>query len=113
MTAGFEGACYGLLLVQAYAVLENALRHLRDDRAFPCERDGLERLMSASQPHLPWANHDFVDEGRLYRNRVVHELVLASRLHVLNYVHAIQEELRAWASYAEEDTVDPRGPNGK
>lgn len=97
-TADFESACYGLLLVQAYGALENALRHLRDDEVFPCRSSALGHLMAASESRLPWINYAFVDQGRLYRNRLVHEMQTVRAFTVLEYVRAVQEELKVWAS---------------
>lgn len=103
VTADFESACYGLLLVQAYGALESALRHLRDEGVFTSNASGLERLMSASRTYLPWIDYLFVDEGRQYRNSLVHEMTTARGFNVLAYVRAVQEELASWASLSAEE----------
>lgn len=109
VSADFESACYGLLLVQAYGALENALHHLRDDELFASKSRALGRLMAASKAQLPWINYAFVNEGRLYRNRLVHDMQTVKKAEVLGYVWAIQDELNRWASLSIEEMPSTRG----
>lgn len=94
----FVNACYGLLLVQAYSLLESALRQLRDEGLFACKTGKLGDLMRESRAHLPWANYDVVENGQACRNKLVHEMEAVDPLHVLTYVQAVQAELAAWSS---------------
>src|SRR5206468_4281319 len=73
-SAALESACYSLLLVHAYSVLEHALRCLGDEDKFRAPKKcPLERLMKASKKSLPWINYGLVNAGRELRNAVAHK----------------------------------------
>jgi hypothetical protein len=87
---------WSLLLIFAYAVLEEALLELRDQSVFACPDSRLKPLMAASRSALTWVNFVEADEGRERRNDIAHRQVLIDPNESKKYIACIQTELKAW-----------------
>jgi hypothetical protein len=88
---------YNLPFVLAYAVLDQVLSELVAAGVFACKSWMLGAKMTASQQYLKWQNYAVVEAGRNDRNDLAHEAKLLNRAACMNYVNAVEVELKAWA----------------
>jgi len=87
---------YNLVLLYAYAVLDEVLRQLRDEGNFSSKTTKLGDLMHSSKTSLAWVNFDLVDKGREQRNDIAHCSVTIPRGECWKYIDAIEMELKSW-----------------
>jgi len=92
---------HNLPLFHAYAVLNDVLLQLRDEKHFECERKFLASLLKASKTTLPWTQFDLVKEGVDRRNDIAHKGILLPSSDCWKYISAVEEELVAW------NVIDP------
>ena len=70
---GSGTVCYSLLVLFAVAVLEDALKLLRDKKVFLSELDRLIYMMDNSRTQLPWVDFQTVIAYRNRRNQIRYE----------------------------------------
>ncbi len=87
---------YNLVLLYAFAVLDEVLRQLRDEGNFSSKTTKLGDLMYSSKLSLPWLDFDFVDNGRERRNEIAHRSATIPRGECWQYIDAIETELKSW-----------------
>jgi hypothetical protein len=87
---------YNLPLVLAYAILDEVLSALIAQGVFACRDWKLGSKMVASKTKLAWQNYLLVDSGKTARNELAHRATLVERAHCLQFIEAIEVELRAW-----------------
>jgi hypothetical protein len=87
---------YNLLLIYAYAVLNDILSQLRDEDNFRCSSSLLGRLMEASKSKIVWVNYNLVNSGRRRRNDIAHRSITVPRGECWEYIDAIEVELSSW-----------------
>jgi hypothetical protein len=92
----FKNFAYNLVLVFAYAVLEDVVRQLQDDGVVPSQRKRFKDLLADSQSVLPWRDFTSVDQGRERRNDIAHRRVFIERADCWLYIDKIEDELIAW-----------------
>src|SRR4030095_5028470 len=92
---GFARVPESLLLVFAVSVLEDTLRQLRDEGEF-CSRDGLGRLMKASQAALPWRDFAGVNKVIKRRNDIAHRRKFLGPGQCVLDLKVLAQELSAW-----------------
>jgi hypothetical protein len=88
---------FNLPLVLAYAVLDQVLSELVEQRTIPRPaKRQLGARMTVSLSVLAWLDYALVDKGREARNALAHEAVLLSKPDCIRYVDAIGAELDGW-----------------
>jgi len=89
---------YNLPFVLAYAVLDQVLAELISQGTFQCagKNPPLGIKMEASQNAIPWQDYNHIKNGKEARNFLAHEARLLNKDKCLEYVDAIETELRAW-----------------
>jgi len=86
-----------LPFVLAYAVLDQVLGELMIQGEFQCKgRKQLGDKMIASENILPWQYYGNITNGRIDRNALAHETKLLHNDKCIEYINAIEEELKAW-----------------
>ena len=94
-TGNLAGPIYSLLLLYAFATLQNVLLEIRDQGNF-ASRAELGELFKGSKSKLPWIDYDLVDEGRTMRNKVAHSNFILPPMETFHYLDAIEAELKAF-----------------
>ncbi|MCH7626649.1 MAG: hypothetical protein IIC83_12060 [Chloroflexi bacterium] len=94
-TGNLAGPIYSLLLLYAFATLQNVLLEIRDQGTFS-SRAELGELFKGSRSILPWIDYDLVDEGRDMRNKIAHSNFILPPKESFHYIDAIEAELRAF-----------------
>jgi len=92
----FGDAAHSLVLIFAYAVLEDCLRIIQDEQQIPTTGPSLQKLLKACKPKIPWKNFGVIEAGHAQRNRIAHEQHIAPRAESWQYVDAIEAELLGW-----------------
>lgn len=92
----FANFAHSLVLIFAFAVLNDVLDSLRADGRFDCGRREVGALMHASRSSLPWSNYALVDEARDVRNDVAHRGRIVARDECWLYINAVEDELIGW-----------------
>jgi hypothetical protein len=87
---------WGLLLIFAYSVLEDALLELRDQGTFASKKSNLKELMDRSKSALPWVDFCLADEGREKRNGVAHRRLRCDAATCKKYIDHVEVELKNW-----------------
>lgn len=87
---------YNLVLLYAFAVLDEVLRQLRDEGNFSSKTTKLGDLMHSSKTILPWLDFNLVDMGRERRNEIAHHSATIPRGECWQYIDAIETELKSW-----------------
>jgi len=90
-----DAPLHNLILIYAYAVLENILEKLGKEGHFTSTGWGLKRLMNDSKT-LKWTDFATVNRGRCRRNDIAHRSVLIPRSECSEYIDAIENELLGW-----------------
>jgi hypothetical protein len=90
------GIVYNLPLLQAYDVLAQALRALRDQGEFSCKGHFLGQLVEASKTSIPWLDWKTIRDGVDLRNAVAHDGALHETPVCLNAIAAVEEQLSSW-----------------
>ena len=88
-------AAHNLPFIHAYAVLNDALKQLRDEGHFACNCFFLGALLKASQNVLAWRDFALISQGVTRRNEVAHRGQLLNRADCWKYVDAVKVELSA------------------
>lgn len=96
VTHNFRDLTHSLVLLFAFSVLQDTLTQLRAESAFTSGGNQLGRLMEGSETALPWVDFTKVDEGRVRRNNLAHEMQVLPRGDCWEYIDAIENELLAW-----------------
>jgi hypothetical protein len=96
--AGSEPAelFWGLLLIFAFSVLEDALLALRDQGEFSSKSSSLKNLMDNSRGTLIWQAFALADDGRERRNDVAHRRMTFPPTQCEKYIDCIGAELKNW-----------------
>ncbi len=90
------GFC-NLPLVLAYAVLEQVLEVLAEERRFLMpKKPKLANLMMNSKAAISWLDFDYIDKGRERRNELAHDAELVPDAECLGYIDAVETQLRSW-----------------
>jgi len=91
-------AAQNLTFVHACETLRHALRLLRDQHRFTCDRDELGDLVQASKhPRLPWQDYRKILTAVTDRNAIAHKGQVLPRLKCSDYIGAIKAELSTWS----------------
>jgi hypothetical protein len=96
VTHDLRNISHNLVLLFAFAVIEDVLKQLREDGIFKENSNMVSKLMSSSRTVIPWSNYDLVDEAREKRNEIAHDQKLISRSDCWKYIDAIENELVSW-----------------
>jgi hypothetical protein len=91
-----SNAAHNLPFVHAFAVLNDVLKQLEDERHFNCNSKFLGPLLRASEKALPWRNFALVSAGVDRRNGVAHRGQLLDRGECWKYIDAVKSELSGW-----------------
>jgi hypothetical protein len=92
----FKDFATSLVLVHAYAVLQQALLELRDQGRISKCRGTLGSLMDASEGHVDWRDLPKVRQGKAERDAVAHGLKVVPRGECWAYIRAVEAELSQW-----------------
>ena len=92
----FGDAAHSLVLIFAYAVLEDCLRIIQDEQQIATTGPSLQKLLKACKSRLPWKDFAAVEAGHALRNRIAHDQHIAPRAESWQYVDAIEAELLGW-----------------
>ncbi|MGH8527018.1 MAG: hypothetical protein ACREXY_23280 [Gammaproteobacteria bacterium] len=103
----FKNFAYNLVLVFAYAVLEDVVRQLQHEGAIPSQRQRFKDLLADSQSVLSWRDFTSVDEGRQRRNDIAHRRFFIERADCWRYIDKIEDELIAWGVVPASFREDP------
>jgi hypothetical protein len=95
-THGFRNLSHGLVLLFAYAVLEDTLSQLAGEGVFMSKGWQLKSLMKESKKAIAWIDFDLVDQGRDCRNDLAHRQKIPERADSWRYVDAVEAELIGW-----------------
>jgi hypothetical protein len=87
---------WGLLVLFAYSVVEDALLELRDQGVFACQKSNLKELMERSKTGLTWLDFAVADEGRERRNDVAHRRMRFPPAQCKRYIESVEAELKGW-----------------
>ncbi len=99
---GSPAESYNLLMMLAYASLDEALSQFIEEEIFSCQgKKLLGAKMEASRANIPWRNYEIVFEGKEARNELAHESVLSDKNNCLKYVSAIRNEFQSWGLLGE------------
>lgn len=85
-----------LVLVFAFAVLDDALEQLERECWFKTKGTTLGARMEASKLKLPWVDFASVDKGRDMRNDIAHRQKDLIRRECWRYFGAIEREFIEW-----------------
>ncbi len=85
-------AAYNLPFLQACAVLNDVLVHLRGVKA----KTPLGAVVNTSQDALKWVNYPLMKEIVDHRNDLAHRAVFVPCSDCWRYIDAIEAELVAW-----------------
>jgi len=91
-----DDVCYSLLVLFAFAALEDALKLLRAEKAFLSELDRLIYMMDNSRTQLPWVDFQAILAYRNQRNKIRYDQKMVSRTEAKKILHGIERELTAW-----------------
>lgn len=99
---------YNLPFLLAYATLEQCLEELADEDTIPHPKGKptLNTRMQVSRLHLSWQSFDIIDEGRKHRNALAHNATLLNKEECLDYIWAVEIELKQWG-YCSVMTCNP------
>ena len=89
-------AAHNLPFVQAFGVLNEALRQIAREKDLTYKGNSLGRLMEASVNSLPWVDYDLILEGKDLRDGVAHRGDVVPRGECWKYIDAVEAELTAW-----------------
>ena len=91
--AGFRN----LSFVLAYTVIEQVLEALIDAGHVPRPKQmHIGQMMAAASTSLSWIDYGKVETGRIRRNELAHDGRLLSDSECLEYILAIEQELKLW-----------------
>jgi hypothetical protein len=90
---------YNLPLVLAYAVLDDVLAQMINEHIFKCSKNNgncfnLGDKMKSSIGMLAWIDYTTIDDVRKKRNEVAHKGILHSQGVCLQYINAVEDELK-------------------
>lgn len=89
-------SAHNLPFVQAFAVLNDVLVQLRDEKKFQCKSIFLGSLLAKSQHKLPWKEFALIKEGVERRNDVTHRGNVLPRADCWRYIEGIKSQLVDW-----------------
>jgi hypothetical protein len=101
--SGSPAESYNLLMMLAYASLDEVLSQFIEEEIFCCRNKKhlkkaplLGTKMQASRDRVTWKDYDAVFEGKEARNRLAHNSLLSDKNSCLKHVSAVRNELQAW-----------------
>lgn len=98
---GSPDEAYNLLLVLAYASVDELLDQMIQEGVFTCPRSGkrapmLGTKMDRSRGYIKWKNYDEVYAGKEARNRLAHSSQFVAKTDCLRYMNEIKSQFVEW-----------------
>ena len=100
-SSDYDKVAFSLLVINAFAGLEEVLEQLRVQGVFTSSRRTLADLMTNSLPTLAWKNFAALDAARLTRNQIAHEQRFLDPKACENILDLIETELLGWGVLAQ------------
>lgn len=92
----YDKVAFNLLVLNAFAGLEEVLEQLRTEGVFTSQRRKLAELMKNSLGVMAWKDFAAVDAARGQRNRIAHEQQLLDVSQCEAILDLIEAELLEW-----------------